>query len=613
MTLFSHKQLGTHLRRLLGAARLVWEASPGWTLVNLVLVVFQGVLPLAALLAMKYLVNTVAAGIATPHPLVLLPQLVGWVAAAGGIALAQLLCRSLQDLAGEAQSHLVSDRVADTLHAQSAAVDLAYYEDPRYHDTLHRAQQEAPYRPVPIVTNLLQIGQSLIALLGIAGLLLAYNWQVALALFLVALPGALVRLYFARRAYALQQQQTHAERQSTYYHYLLTDVLYAKEVRLFQLGALFRQRYRDLRRLLRTAKLALARRRMLSDLLVQGLASLAIFAALGFTAYQALRGEINIGDMVMYYQAFQTGLTNIQAVLRGLAGLYEHSLFLTNYQEFLALKPTLVAHSAALPAPAGEQAGIRFHGVTFRYQAHARPALSDIDLEIAPGQVIALVGGNGSGKTTLTRLLCRLYDPTAGTITRDGTDLRQLDPEAWRRRISVVFQDYVRYLLTARENIWLGNVDTDPRDPRVAAAAAAAGAHEFIARLSQGYETMLGFVFYGGQELSIGQWQRIAVARAFLRDDVELIILDEPSSALDPLAEAELFQRLRTLIAGRSAVLVSHRFSTVQAADYIYVMDQGRIVERGTHQELMRQQGLYAHMYTVQAQQYQRLDAPADV
>ena len=343
------------------------------------------------------------------------------------------------------------------------------------------------------------------------------------------------------------------------------------------------------------------------------MASLAIFAALGFTAYQAISGIITLGAMVMYYQAFQTGLTNIQSVLRGLAGLYEHSLFLTNYQEFLALQPSLVPLLPTAELPEHGTGGIRCQGVTFRYQGSERPALQDIEIEIKPGQVIALVGGNGSGKTTLAKLLCRLYDPGDGMITLNGADIRHLDPDAWRRQISVVFQDYVRYLLTARENVWLGDVAVDPRDGRIEQAAMSAGADGFIARLPHGYDTLLGHIFFGGHELSTGEWQRMAVARAFLRDDVRLIIMDEPSSALDPLAEAELFQRLRTLIAGRSAVLISHRFSTVQAADYIYVMDQGRVVEHGTHQELMRLNGLYSHMYTVQAEQYQRADARAGV
>ena len=596
---------GTHLTRLMGAVVLVWNASPAWAAINLVLVLLQGVLPLAALYAMKQIIDTVSTGVAKGQATEMMWPLIGWIAVGGAVAVLMTLCRSLSELASEAQTHLVTDKVADQLHRHSAAVDLAYYEDARYYDTLHRTQHEAPYRPVPIVNNLLQIAQNGISLLGLAGILIAYNWMIAVVLLLVALPGAVVRLYFARRSYGLQQQQTEADRMSMYYHFMLTDASFAKELRLFQLGDLFRLRYSDLRLRLREAKIALSRRRMLTDLLTQGGASLAVFAALGFIALQALRGTITLGVMVMYYQGFQAGFGYFQALLRSMAGLYEHSLFLTNYQEFLALKPALIALPPEQTLPQVSTRGIRFHGVSFRYLNNPNYALEEIDLEIAPGQVIALVGGNGSGKTTLTKLLCRLYDPNEGVISLDGTDIRHFDPEAWRRQISVVFQDYVRYLLSARENIWLGNVAHPMQQEEIERAAIAAGIDGVIRRLPSGYDSLLGQVFFGGHELSIGEWQKVAVARSFLRTEARILIMDEPSSALDPLAEADLFSKLRALIGERSAVLVSHRFSTVQMADYIYVLDQGRIIERGTHLELLRLDGHYAHLYRVQAEHYQ--------
>lgn len=606
-----------HSRRLWQAAILVWRATPGWTIVNMLLGIMQGLLPLVALLVMKQIVDTVSTAITAGHSPAMIRPLVGWVALGGLVAILTALCRSLAELGSEAQSHLVTDMVADTLQQQSVAVDLAYYEDNRYYDTLHRAQQEAASRPVSIVNSLLQIVQNGVAFLGIASVLLAYNWQVAVALFLVAVPGALVRLRYARRAYCLQQQQTEAERRSSYYHVLLTDGAFAKEMRIFDLGDIFRRRYQEMRRQLRTAKLTLSRRRVLSDLLAQVLAALAICAALGFTAWQAVLGVISLGAMVMYYQGFQTGVTYCQTLLRGLAGLYEHSLFLSNYDKFLTLRPTLVALPPVHVLPPQPVEGVRFHGVSFCYPHGTRNALEEIDLDIQPGQVIALVGSNGSGKTTLAKLLCRLYDPSAGHITQEQIDIRHFAPAEWRRRISVVFQDYVRYYLSAHENIWVGNAVEMPSAEAVVQAAQAAGADAVIQRLPQGYGTQLGHAFFGGHELSIGEWQKIAVARAFLRD-ASIIVLDEPSSALDPQAETELFQRFRTLIQGRSAVLVSHRFSTVQMADCIYVMEHGRIIERGSHQELLRLGGRYAYLFQMQAAHYQHApqgtsDAPANV
>lgn len=599
-----------HGKRLLQSAILVWKATPGWTLVNLLLGIFQGILPLAALYVMKHIIDIASAAIAAGHPPAMIRLLLVWVALGGGVAILTALCRSLAELGGEAQSHLVTDKVAETLQQKSVAVDLAYYEDNRYYDIMHRAQQEAASRPVSIVNSLMQIVQNGVAFLGIASVLIAYNWQMALVLFLIALPGVIVRLRFARRSYHLQQQQTEAERRSGYFNIVLTDGAFAKEVRLFALGDLFRLRYQELRRQLRTAKLTLSRRRALSDVLTQFLASVAICAALGFTAWQAVHGVISLGAMVMYYQGFQAGVTYLQLLLRGMAGLYEHSLFLTNYDEFLNLRPTLVAMPPVHGVPQQLAEGIRFHDVCFCYPHSARNALQAIDLEIKPGQVIALVGSNGSGKTTLTKLLCRLYDPDAGHITLDDVDIRHFAPEEWRRQISVVFQDYVRYYLSAHENIWLGNATSEVSAEEVVLAAQAAGADAAIQRLPQGYATMLGHAFFGGHELSIGEWQKVAVARAFLRN-ARIIVLDEPSSALDPLAEAELFQRFRTLIQGRSAVLVSHRFSTVQMADCIYVMEHGRIIERGSHQELLQLGGRYAYLFHVQAAHYQ-YDAAVD-
>ncbi|MDD5711984.1 MAG: ABC transporter ATP-binding protein, partial [Smithellaceae bacterium] len=422
-------------------------------------------------------------------------------------------------------------------------------------------------------------------------------------LFSVAMPPAAIRFIYSRQLYGFDQRRTEMERPAHYYHTMLTNPDYAKEVRLLASGPLFRDRFRSLRGLLRKGRLDLSRRRSLADLLSQSLATLTIFGVFAFIVQQAIYRTITLGDMVMYYQGFQSGLGFLQSILRSLAGLYEDNLFLGNFYQFLELQPKIVTSEPPKEPPAEFRAGISFHGVSFGYPNSGANALSDIDLELKPGQVIALVGENGSGKTTLIKLLCRLYDPTQGSITADGVDLRQIQPERWRREISVTFQDYVHYFLSAKENIWLGNVQASQGETEIAAAAGKAGVDKVISRLPQGYETVLGVQFQNGHEISVGEWQKMALARTFFRD-ARIVVLDEPTSSLDPLSEAELFRQFRELIADRSAILISHRFSTVQMADRIYVLEGGRIIERGSHRELIELAGNYARLYRTQAEHY---------
>ena len=561
----------------------------------------QGALPLAALYLMKRIIDavTLAAGSGGQFQTV-----VPWLLIAAGTALVGALARSLGDYAAEAQSLQVTDAVADLLHAQSIAVDLEYYEDSSYYDTLHRAQKEAPYRPTRIVNGLIQAAQNAISLLGIIGLLVTFNWALALALLLAALPGALSRVAYSRRLYGFDRAQTEKERRAWFYHTMLTDIPFAKELRLFNLGALFQERYRELREEIRSGKLNLTRRRLGADMLAQLVATAALFGSLGWIAWRVILGAVSLGDLVIYYLGFQNGLNFLQSALRSLAGLYEDNLFLNNMAQFLDLKPKISAppRPAAVPRPMAR--GVRFKNVSFTYPSREQAALSEIDLSLGPGEVIALVGENGCGKTTLVKLLCRLYDPTGGQIEVDGTPLSAFDPLDWRREVGVVFQDYAHYALTAGENIWLGNIEAQTDPEGIAEAGRRSGADEFIRRLPRGYDTMLGHWFDKGQELSGGEWQKIALARTFWRG-ARLLVLDEPSSSLDPLAEAELFREFRALLDGRSAILISHRFSTVQLADCIYVMDHGRIVESGPHADLLARNGRYARLYRAQAQHYQ--------
>ncbi|HEU0203064.1 MAG TPA: ATP-binding cassette domain-containing protein, partial [Burkholderiaceae bacterium] len=418
---------------------------------------------------------------------------------------------------------------------------------------------------------------------------------------IAVVPEVFVHLRHANEIYAWHRARTPLERHAQYYNLLMTGSTHAQELRLFGLGRMLTQQYRDLRDRLRRERLVLIGRRSKREFAAQSLATLAVFGTYAFIAVRAVQGGITLGDLVMYFQAFQRGQEYLRQMLRGLAGMYEDSLFLANLYEFLDLERKLVEPVRPQAVPRPMRQGIVFDHVDFSYGA--KQVLRDVNLMIPAGATVALVGENGSGKTTLIKLLARLYDPSAGRITLEGIDLRDFSTTALRRELSVIFQDYVRYNLTARENIWFGNIEAAADTDRLAAAAQFAGAGELIRRLPNGFETVLGKWFEHGEELSVGEWQKIALARALLRD-AQVIVLDEPTSAMDATAEYEMFKRFRDVAAGRTAILISHRLSTVKMADLIYVVRAGRVVESGTHDELLRSDGAYAGLFTAQASGY---------
>ena len=585
------------------AVRFVWQSTKVWTIANILLIAVQGVLPLLPLYLMKLMVDAVTAGLAAPDKWAAFKHVLLLGGFMGAMTLFASLIRSIAGLVSEWQSYIVTDHMNDVLLAKSVEVDLEYYESARYYDTLHRAQREAPFRPISIVNGLAQIGQNGISLLAIAALLVLFHWIIAVILFIAVISGTAVRLRYTGKMYRWQREQTSAERQAGYLNWMLTDCSHAKEIRLFDLGPLFIRRFRDLRRTLRKGRLAITRRRSIADFAAQTFATVVIYSLYAYLAYQAIGGKATLGDLAMYYQAFQRVQGSLQGILSSLAGLYEDNLFLSNLYEFLDLKRTVVEPVHASPVPQPMQHGIVLNHVSFQYPGGNRKALEDISLTIRPGEVVALVGENGSGKTTLIKLLCRLYDPTGGTITIDGVDLRQFETKALRHEIAIIFQDYAHYHLTARENIWFGNTALPPDHERVIAAARRSGADGVISALPHGYDTILGKRFEDGEELSIGEWQKVALTRAFMRD-AQIIVLDEPTSSMDAKAEYEVFQSFRQLVSGRTAILISHRFSTVRMADRIFVMKQGSVIEGGTHEELVRVGGTYARLFEMQAQHY---------
>jgi ATP-binding cassette, subfamily B, bacterial len=586
------------------AVVLVWKSAPGWTGVHVAATAIQSVLPLALLYIIKLIVDDIAASLNITDKAQIFSHVLQLLVIAGLVFLLTNFNAVVSEISSITLSQRVTDYMQVILYNKAIEIDLESYESPEHQDILERAKWEAPHRPTQMLNNLTSLGQSAISLLAIAGLLISLHWGLICVLLLVSIPTIFLRFRQSKVMYNWRRHQTEIERKANYFGHLLLGDQPAKEIRLFNLGNLFIKRFYDLKQQLFQEKLAITTRQAIARLIAQGCNGIVMLGAYGFIINQTIHGRFQLGDLVLYSQAFQRGQGALRDMVTSLAGLHENNLFLADLFEFLALKPTIItpAHPKLVPRPIRQ--GIVFKDVSFQYQNSPRKAIEQVNLTIAPGEIIALVGENGSGKTTLVKLLCRLYDVTDGSILIDGINLKHFSVTDLHRQISTIFQDYTRYQLTVEENIWLGNIDLPPNPERITQAARQSGADATIRSLPLGYQTLLGKWFKGGEELSGGQWQKIALARAFMRD-TQLVILDEPTSAMDAHAEAEVFQKFRDLMLDRSALLITHRLATVKMVDRIYVMHHGKIVESGTHNQLMDLGGTYAHLFATQAKNYQ--------
>lgn len=591
------------LRTLRRIFPLLWASSRKWTLLSTLLLVLEIGFGLAVLYLLKQMVDVVTGLLGEETASKGFEPVIWFVALTGTATLAFMISRSLANLAREAQALLVADHIDRQIHERAVRADLAFYESPRYFDTLARAREAGTQRPAQVIVNLMMLIKNSLMLSAIVILMLSINWLLLPVLMIAIVPALLVRLHFTRHLYDWQRRRTQMERRASYLDWLMTSDLHAKELRLHQLGDFLREQYAGIRGRIRRERMYITQRRTRVEVFVGSVATIAFFGALAFLAWQTAEGHNSIGDLVLFLLIFQRAQSMGQELVQQLSKLYEDHLYMGLLFEFLDIRPVIAEPAHPVPISVPPQEGIRFEQVSFHYPGTVTPVLRQIDLSIRPGQIVALVGANGSGKTSLIKLLCRLYDPTEGRITLDGVDIRNYSLEDYRRLFSVIFQDYSHYAAPASENIRFGDICQPIGAPSIKSAAVKAGADPFIQALSAGYDTLLTRMFDDGQEISIGQWQKIALARAFMHQS-SVIILDEPTSALDPGAEFELFENFRERINHRAALVISHRLSTVRMADYIYVLDQGVIRETGTHDELIRLGGIYCQLFTQQAHHY---------
>ena len=583
------------------AVQLVWTTSRPLTIFLAVLTLVAGLLPAAIAYVGKLIVDGVVlasgSGLESDRLLTL------------GYLTIEAILVSL--LAGSQRGLTVSQSLLRVLLGQKVNVlilekalklDLVHFEDSEFYDKMTRARREASSRPLSLVSSTFSIVQNAISLVTYGGLLLKFSFWAVAVLLISAVPAFVAETRFAGEAFRLFRWRAPETREQTYLETLIAREDFAKEVQLYQLGSMLLERYRSIFQRLYGEDRNLTIRRGVWGYLLSLLSTAAFYFAYAWIVIEAIAGKISLGDMTMYLMVFRQGQTTFSGTLTSIGGMYEDNLYLSNLYEFL---------EQPLPKPGGKASfglipgdGIRFENVSFKYPGSLQPALKNLSLHLIPGEKLAIVGENGSGKTTLIKLLTRLYTPDAGRILLDGLDLQQWDIEVLHKRIGVIFQNFVRYQFTVGENIGVGDVEHLEDKARWQTSAEKGMAQPFIEQMPERFQTQLGRWFKNGQELSGGQWQKIALARAFMRNKADILVLDEPTAAMDAEAEFQIFDRLRSLTKKQMVILISHRFSTVRMADTIVVLSGGELVEQGTHEKLLQAGGRYARLFSLQAAGY---------
>ena len=586
------------------ALALVWSTSRPLTVALALLTLVAGVLPAGIAYLGALIVDAVVAAIAIHGGTgaVDLSRVLGFVALEGvlvaALAAAQRGLSTCQSLL-RAQ---LGQRVNEMILEKALTLELGHFEDSEFYDKLTRARREASTRPLSLVMRSFGLVQNGIALLSVGTLLWRFSPWAVVVLLLAGLPSFVAEAKFSGDAFRLFRWRSPETRMQMYLETVLAREDHAKEVKLFGLGPLLLERYRAIFRKVFREDRALTIRRDTWGFSLGLVSTAAFYAAYAWIAVSTVRGQITLGQMTMYVLLFRQGQAAVSAILAAVGGMYEDNLYLSTLYDYLDTPVEAPAGTATQGPDPGD--GVRFENVSFTYPGASEPAVSEVSFQLPPGHSLALVGENGSGKTTLIKLLTRLYAPSSGRVLLDGLDLAQWSPAALRHRVAVIFQDFARYQLKVGENIGVGDVAHFEDEARWREAALLATAAPFVDQLPEGYQTQLGKWFRDGRELSGGQWQKIALARAFIREGADILVLDEPTAAMDARAEAQVFEQFRELARERVVILISHRFSTVRVADQILVMQGGRILERGSHAELMDLDGHYAHLFQLQARGY---------